>query len=564
MAVRFIKQGISAQASQEADAKVRAVVEGIVADVTARGDVAVRELSERFDKWSPESFRLSPVEIEELIASLPQQVIDDIQFAQAQVRNFAQIQRAALQDVEVETLPGVILGHKNIPVNSVGCYVPGGRYPMVASAHMSVVTAKVAGVSRIIACTPPIDGAPPAATVAAMAFGGADEIYILGGIQAVVAMALGTETIQPVDMLIGPGNMYVAEAKRQLYGKVGIDLFAGPTEVLVIADHTADAEMCATDLLGQAEHGPTSPAILLTNDEALAYATLDEVQRQFQTQPTADIASVSWRDYGQVILVDTLEEMVQEADRVASEHVEVLTEDPRYFLKHMTNYGALFLGPETNVAYGDKVIGTNHTLPTKTAARYTGGLWVGKFIKTVTYQQVTPEASVLVGEYGSRLCAIERFWGHKEQCDLRLRRYGHRRQRPVAQPGRPHRRALRRAGSAGQQRGHYPARAPRRPGWAGRRADRRNLSRQLARVLRLHPRLSRAVGERRWRRSGQHLLHRRDHSRGQQRGLLRVQGGHRQHDQVAGPRAGAQNPRGGYRARLGDGRIRQAHGPGLH
>lgn len=425
MAVRFIKQGISEQASQEADAKVRSVVEGIVADVAAHGDAALRDLSARFDKWSPESFRLSPAQIEDLIASLPQQVIDDIQFAQAQVRNFAQIQRAALRDVEVETLPGVILGHKNIPVNSVGCYVPGGRYPMVASAHMSVVTAKVAGVSRIIACTPPIDGAPPAATVAAMAFGGADEIYILGGVQAVVAMALGTETIRPVDMLIGPGNMYVAEAKRQLYGKVGIDLFAGPTEVLVIADHTADAEMCATDLLGQAEHGPTSPAILLTNDEALAYATLQEVQRQLQVLPTADIASVSWRDYGQVILVDTLQEMVQEADRIASEHVEVLTEDPRYFLEHMTNYGALFLGPETNVAYGDKVIGTNHTLPTKTAARYTGGLWVGKFIKTVTYQQVTPEASVLVGEYGSRLCAIERFWGHKEQCDLRLRRYGH-------------------------------------------------------------------------------------------------------------------------------------------
>lgn len=424
MAVRYIKQGISEQASKEADAKVRATVEGILAEVETRGDAAVREMSARFDKWAPESFRLSPAEIEDLIASLPQQTIDDILFAQAQVRRFAEVQRSALKDVEVETLPGVILGHKNIPVDSVGCYVPGGRYPMVASAHMSIVTAKVAGVARIVACTPPIDGAAPAATVAAMAFGGADEIYVLGGVQAVAAMALGTETMQPVDMLIGPGNMYVAEAKRQLYGRVGIDLFAGPTEILVIADHTADAEMCATDLLGQAEHGPTSPAILLTSDEQLAYTTLDEVQRQLQVLPTADIASISWRDYGEVILVDSPEELVAEADRIASEHVEVLTEDPRYFLEHMTNYGALFLGKETNVAYGDKVIGTNHTLPTKKAARYTGGLWVGKFIKTVTYQQITPEASVLVGEYGSRLCALERFWGHKEQCDLRLRRYG--------------------------------------------------------------------------------------------------------------------------------------------
>lgn len=424
MTVRIIKHGISEQASKEADARVRATVEGILAEVEARGDAAVAELSARFDHWSPPHFRLSPVEIEDLIASLPAQTLEDIKFAQAQVRRFAQAQRAALQDVEVETLPGVFLGHKNIPVGSVGCYVPGGRYPMVASAHMSIVTAKVAGVPRVIACTPPIDGAPPAATVAAMALGGADEIYILGGVQAVAAMALGTESIQPVDMLVGPGNAYVADAKRQLFGPVGIDLLAGPTEILVIADHTADAEMCATDLLGQAEHGPTSPAILLTSDEALADATLQDIERQLQVLPTADIASVSWRDYGQVILVDTVEELVAEADRIASEHVEVLTEDPRYFRDHMTNYGALFLGPETNVAYGDKVIGTNHTLPTKKAARYTGGLWVGKFLKTVTYQQVSPEASVLVGEYGSRLCAIERFWGHKEQCDLRLRRYG--------------------------------------------------------------------------------------------------------------------------------------------
>ncbi|NUQ36293.1 MAG: histidinol dehydrogenase [Caldilineales bacterium] len=424
MTVRIIKHGISEQASKEADAKVRATVAGILADVEARGDAAVAELSARFDKWAPPRFRLSPTEIEDLIASLPAQTIADIKFAQAQVRRFAQAQRAALQDVEVETLPGVILGHKNIPVSSVGCYVPGGRYPMVASAHMSIVTAKVAGAPRVIACTPPIDGAPPAATVAAMALGGADEIYILGGVQAVAAMALGTESIRPVDMLVGPGNAYVADAKRQLFGRVGIDLLAGPTEVLVIADHTADAEMCAADLLGQAEHGPTSPAVLLTSDETLAYATLAEIERQLQVLPTADIASVSWRDYGQVILVDTVDELVAEADRIASEHVEVLTEDPRYFRDHMTNYGALFLGPETNVAYGDKVIGTNHTLPTKKAARYTGGLWVGKFLKTVTYQQITPEASLLVGEYGSRLCELERFWGHKEQCDLRLRRYG--------------------------------------------------------------------------------------------------------------------------------------------
>ena len=328
-----------------------------------------------------------------------------------------------MQDVEVETLPGVILGHKNIPVNSVGCYVPGGRYPMVASAHMSVLTAKVAGVTRVVACTPPIQGELPAATIAAMHLGGADEIYILGGVQAIASMALGTETMEPVDMLVGPGNIYVAEAKRQLFGQVGIDLFAGPTEILVIADDTADAEMVATDLLGQAEHGPTSPAILLTTSEELARETLKEVERQLQVLPTADLASVSWRDYGEVILVANLEEAVVEADRIAAEHVEVLTKNPRYFLDHMTNYGALFLGPETNVAYGDKVIGTNHTLPTMGAARYTGGLWVGKFLKTVTYQECTPEASALVGEYCSRLCAVERFWGHKEQADLRVRRY---------------------------------------------------------------------------------------------------------------------------------------------
>ena len=419
----YLKTGIGQAESQAADVKVRATVEEILDDVRRRGDAAVRELSERFDNWSPPSFRLSQDEIEGCIASLPQQTIEDIEFAQTQVRNFAQIQRRALQDVEVETLPGVILGHKNIPVNSVGCYVPGGRYPMVASAHMSVLTAKVAGVTRVVACTPPIQGELPAATIAAMHLGGADEIYILGGVQAIASMALGTETMEPVDMLVGPGNIYVAEAKRQLFGQVGIDLFAGPTEILVIADDTADAEMVATDLLGQAEHGPTSPAILLTTSEELARETLKEVERQLQVLPTADLASVSWRDYGEVILVANLEEAVVEADRIAAEHVEVLTKNPRYFLDHMTNYGALFLGPETNVAYGDKVIGTNHTLPTMGAARYTGGLWVGKFLKTVTYQECTPEASALVGEYCSRLCAVERFWGHKEQADLRVRRY---------------------------------------------------------------------------------------------------------------------------------------------
>jgi sulfopropanediol 3-dehydrogenase len=420
----YRKTGIGKTEQKAAEAKVRQVVEGILTEVEARGDDAVRELSGRLDNWSPASFRLSTEQIEEIIASLPPQTIDDIKFAQAQVRNFAQAQRAAIQDIEVETLPGVTLGHKNIPVNSVGCYVPGGRYPMVASAHMSVITARVAGVQRIIACTPPINGQLPAATITAMHLGGADEIYILGGVQAVAAMALGTATIQPVDMLVGPGNAYVAEAKRQLFGRVGIDLLAGPTEILVIADESADAEMVATDLLGQAEHGPTSPAILLTTSATLAATIEQEIGRQLEILPTADVAGVAWRDYGQIILAESDAEMVQVADKIACEHVEVLTRNPRYFLDNMRNYGALFLGPETNVAYGDKVIGTNHTLPTKTAARYTGGLWVGKFLKTVTYQAVKPEATALIGEYCSRLCAIENFWGHKEQADLRVRRYG--------------------------------------------------------------------------------------------------------------------------------------------
>lgn len=421
--VRILKPGVSEADAFALDQKVRTTVEGILDQIRQGGDATVRELSEKFDKWSPASFRLTPEQIQACIDSLPAQTVEDIKFAQAQVRNFAQVQRSALRDVEVETLPGVVLGHKNIPVNSIGCYVPGGRYAMVASAHMSIVTARVAGVKRIIACTPPMNGQPPAATVAAMHLGGADEIYILGGIQAVAAMALGTETIQPVDMLVGPGNAYVAEAKRQLFGRVGIDLLAGPTEILVIADETADAEMVATDLLGQAEHGPTSPAILITTSEQLAHETVQEIERQLKTLKTADVAGVAWRDYGQIIVVDTLDEAVAEADRVASEHVEVLTAEPRYFLERMTNYGSLFLGKETNVAYGDKVIGTNHTLPTKRAARYTGGLWVGKFLKTVTYQECTPEASRMIGEYCSRLCEIEGFWAHKEQADLRVRRY---------------------------------------------------------------------------------------------------------------------------------------------
>jgi sulfopropanediol 3-dehydrogenase len=421
---RYLKTGISEEESFAADQKVRKTVEDILTDIRTRGDVAVRELSIRFDKWDPPSFRLSPKQIEEIVASLPEQTIRDIEFAQAQVRNFAQHQRNALQDLEVETLPGVILGHKNIPVSSVGCYVPGGRYPMVASAHMSVLTAKVAGVKRVVACTPPINGQIPAATVAAMHMGGADEIYLLGGIQAIASMALGTQSMQAVDVIVGPGNAYVAEAKRQLYGKVGIDLLAGPTEVLVVADDSADAEMVATDLLGQAEHGVNSPAVLITTSEKLAQDTLLEIERQLKVLPTADLAGKSWQDYGEIILVDSLQEACVEADKVASEHVEILTRDDDYFLKNMTNYGALFLGPRTNVAYGDKVIGTNHTLPTKKSARYTGGLWVGKFIKTVTYQKVlTDEASALVGEYCSRLCEIENFMGHKAQADLRVQRY---------------------------------------------------------------------------------------------------------------------------------------------
>jgi sulfopropanediol 3-dehydrogenase len=423
--IRHLKTGVSTEQRAADDAQVRSTVEQIIAEIARDGDAAVRRYSERFDKWSPPSFRLSRAEIEAAYAELAPRTIDDIRFAQEQVRNFAQVQRAALRDVEVETLPGVVLGHKNLPVNSVGCYVPGGKYPLVASAHMSVVTAKVAGVKRIVACAPPYQGKPNPAIVVAMDMAGADEIYAFGGVQAIAAMALGTQTIGGVDMIVGPGNAYVAEAKRQLFGRIGIDLLAGPTETLVIADETVDGELCAADLLGQAEHGPNSPAVLLTNSEKLAHDTVAAIEKQLTWLPTAEIARRAWQDYGQVIVCDTYDEMVQVADEIGSEHVQVMTRDPDYFLRNMTNYGALFLGPETNVSYGDKVIGTNHTLPTRKASRYTGGLWVGKFIKTCTYQRVkTPEASVMIGEYCSRLCAIEGFAGHKEQADIRVRRYG--------------------------------------------------------------------------------------------------------------------------------------------
>mgnify|MGYP001815174983 FL=1 len=421
---KYLKDGMSVEEVQTQDAKVRGIVEDILSRIEQAGDAAVRDYSQQFDKWSPDSFRLSQQQIDSCYQELDQQVIDDIRFAQEQVRNFAQIQRDSMKDVEVETLPGVTLGHTHIPMNSVGCYVPGGKYPLVASAHMSVVTAKVAGVKRVIAAAPPFNGRPSPAIVVAMDMAGADEIYCFGGVQAVGAMAIGTETIAPVDMIVGPGNAFVAEAKRQLFGRVGIDLFAGPTETLVIADDSCDGELCAADLLGQAEHGPNSPAVLLTNSEQLARDTMAEVERQLTVLPTADIAGVAWQEYGQVILADSYEEMVEIADHLASEHVQVMTRDPDYFLKNMSNYGALFLGQETNVSYGDKVIGTNHTLPTKKAARYTGGLWVGKFIKTCTFQRVTPEASAMVGEYCSRLCAVEGFAGHKEQADIRVRRYG--------------------------------------------------------------------------------------------------------------------------------------------
>jgi sulfopropanediol 3-dehydrogenase len=422
--IKYLKQGKQAEEKAIDNQKVKEIVENIISDIERRGDEAVSQYSGQFDKWTPESFRLSREEIDACYEQLTELEISDIKWAQEQVRNFATIQRESMKDVEVETLPGVVLGHKNIPVDSVGCYVPGGKYPLVASAHMSIVTAKVAGVKRVIAATPPFQGKPAPAVIVAMDLAGADEIYTFGGVQAIAAMAVGTDTIEPVSMIVGPGNAFVAEAKRQLFGRIGIDLFAGPTETLVIADDSVDGELCAADLLGQAEHGLNSPAVLLTNSEQLGKDTMAEVERQLTILPTADVASVAWRDYGEVIVCDTYDEMLEVANDLAFEHVQIMTKDVPYFQKNMRNFGALFLGPETNVSYGDKCIGTNHTLPTKGAGRYTGGLWVGKFLKTCTYQRVTEEASVMVGEYCSRLCAIEGFAGHKEQADIRLRRYG--------------------------------------------------------------------------------------------------------------------------------------------
>ena len=422
----WLKRAASAEARAKADRKVRDVVEATLADIELRGDAAVRELSIKFDRWDRSDYRLTQSEIDACTDELSPQEIKDIEFAQAQVRNFAQLQRDTMKNIEVETLPGVVLGHKNIPISAAGCYVPGGKYPLLASAHMSVITAKVAGVRRVITCAPPFEGKPARAIVAAQAMAGADAIYALGGIQAVGAMALGTQSIEPVDMLVGPGNAFVAEAKRQLFGRVGIDLFAGPTETLVIADEVgADGELCATDLLGQAEHGPDSPAVLLTTCRKLAIDTMREVERLLQLLPTRDYARKAWESFGEVIVAADDAEMVRIADDIASEHVQVMTRDPDYFLSNMCNYGALFLGARTNVAYGDKVIGTNHTLPTRKSARYTGGLWVGKFLKTCTYQRVTTDAaSAMIGEYCSRLCALEGFAGHGEQANVRVRRHG--------------------------------------------------------------------------------------------------------------------------------------------
>lgn len=423
--MKFIKEGMAEEIVKESDEKTKQIVANTLKDIEEQGDKAVRDLSIKFDKWDPEQFKLSQAQIEEIVDSIPEEVKHDIAFAQDNIKKFAEAQRDSMKDIHVEVMPGVFLGHKNIPVESVGCYIPGGRYPMIASAHMSILTAKVAGVERVIACTPPINGEIPKTTVYAMHKAGADEIYILGGIQAMGSMAIGTETIQSVDMIVGPGNAFVAETKRQVFGRVGIDLLAGPTETLVIADETSEPEMIATDILGQGEHGPTSPGAIISTSEEIAKEAMKEIERQLETLPTADVARESWNNYGQVIVVEDDEEAVKEANKLAFEHVEILTKDPSYYLEHMKNYGALFLGPETNVAYGDKVIGTNHTLPTKQAAKYTGGLWVGKFLKTVTYQHIDdPEQSAMIGEYAARLCQLENFAGHAEQALLRVRKYG--------------------------------------------------------------------------------------------------------------------------------------------
>ncbi|HCW35111.1 histidinol dehydrogenase [Mammaliicoccus sciuri] len=423
--MKFIKEGMAEEIVKESDEKTKQIVANTLKDIEEQGDKAVRDLSIKFDKWDPEQFKLSQAQIKEIVDSIPEEVKHDIAFAQDNIKKFAEAQRDSMKDIHVEVMPGVFLGHKNIPVESVGCYIPGGRYPMIASAHMSILTAKVAGVERVIACTPPINGEIPKTTVYAMHKAGADEIYILGGIQAMGSMAIGTETIQPVDMIVGPGNAFVAETKRQVFGRVGIDLLAGPTETLVIADETSEPEMIATDILGQGEHGPTSPGAIISTSEEVAIEAMKEIERQLETLPTADVARESWNNYGQVIVVEDDQEAVREANKLAFEHVEILTKDPSYYLEHMKNYGALFLGPETNVAYGDKVIGTNHTLPTKQAAKYTGGLWVGKFLKTVTYQHIDdPEQSAMIGEYAARLCQLENFAGHAEQALLRVRKYG--------------------------------------------------------------------------------------------------------------------------------------------
>ncbi|MCD8777884.1 histidinol dehydrogenase [Mammaliicoccus sciuri] len=423
--MKFIKEGMAEAIVKESDEKTKQIVTNTLKDIEEQGDKAVRDLSIKFDKWDPEQFKLSQAQIEEIVDSIPEDVKHDIAFAQDNIKKFSEAQRDSMKDIHVEVMPGVFLGHKNIPVESVGCYIPGGRYPMIASAHMSILTAKVAGVERVIACTPTINGEIPKTTVYAMHKAGADEIYILGGIQAMGSMAIGTETIQSVDMIVGPGNAFVAETKRQVFGRVGIDLLAGPTETLVIADETSEPEMIATDILGQGEHGPTSPGAIISTSEEIAKEAMKEIERQLETLPTADVARESWNNYGQVIVVEDDQEAVKEANKLAFEHVEILTKDPSYYLEHMKNYGALFLGPETNVAYGDKVIGTNHTLPTKQAAKYTGGLWVGKFLKTVTYQHIDdPEQSAMIGEYAARLCQLENFAGHAEQALLRVRKYG--------------------------------------------------------------------------------------------------------------------------------------------